>query len=138
MRVVEFRRRRRNGAERKGMRMRGVVEGDPGLAGEHTGRTPGSRNGQSPLEPETAARAEALARRIREHREAFACSQQEFAKESGISRATLSKIEQGHIYPSMQVRRKLARALGVGPQELWNIRPEDLTGRSEESEKKAS
>ena len=43
--------------------------------------------------PETAARAEALARRIREHREAFACSQQEFARESGISRATLSKHE---------------------------------------------
>ena len=115
-----------------------TVEGDPGLAGERSGRTAGSRNSQSPLEPENAARAEALARRIREHREAFACSQQEFAKESGISRATLSKIEQGHIYPSMQVRRKLARALGVGPQELWNIRPEDLTGRSEENEKKAS
>ena len=138
MTVVEFRGRRREDAERKGMRMRGVVEGDPGLAGERTGRTPSSRNGQSPLGPETAARAEALARRIREHREAFACSQQEFAKESGISRATLSKIEQGHIYPSMRVRRKLARALGVGPQELWNIRPEDLTSRSEESEKKAS
>ena len=43
--------------------------------------------------PETAARTEALACRIREHREAFACSQQEFARESGISRATLSKHE---------------------------------------------
>ena len=138
MTVVEFRRRRRNGAERKGMRMRGAVEGDPGLAGERTGRTPGSRNGQSPLEPEIAARAEALARRIREHREAFAFSQQEFAKESGISRATLSKIEQGHIYPSMQVRRKLAKALGVAPQELWNARPEDVTDRGEKSTRRAS
>jgi DNA-binding XRE family transcriptional regulator len=138
MTVVEFRRRRRGSAERKGMRMRGSVEGDLGLTGERPGRTPGSRNGQSPLEPETAARAEALARRIRDHREAFACSQQEFAQESGISRATLSKIEQGHIYPSMQIRKKLARALGVGPQELWNIRPEDLTDRGEESKKQAS
>jgi transcriptional regulator with XRE-family HTH domain len=86
----------------------------------------------------TAARAEALARRIRDHREAFACSQQEFAQECGISRATLSKIEQGHIYPSRQIRKKLARALGVGPQELWNIRPEDLGDRGEESEKQAS
>jgi transcriptional regulator with XRE-family HTH domain len=85
-----------------------------------------------------AARAEALARRIREHREAFACSQQEFAEESGISRATLSKIEQGHIYPSMQIRKKLAKALGVGPQELWNMRPEDLTDWGEESKKRAS
>jgi DNA-binding XRE family transcriptional regulator len=138
MTVVEFRRRRRRGAERKGMRMRGAVEVDPGLAGDRSGRRPDSRNGQSPLEPETAARAEALARRIRDHREAFACSQQEFAKESGISRATLSKIEQGHIYPSMRIRKKLAKALGVGPQELWNIRSEDLRDRDEESEKQAS
>lgn len=121
MTVVEFRRRRRRGVERKGMRMRGAVEGDVGLAG--------SGNGQS--SPEMVARAEALARRVRDHREAFACSQQEFAQESGISRATLSKIEQGHIYPSIQIRKKLARALGVGPQELWNIVPEDLTDRDE-------
>jgi DNA-binding XRE family transcriptional regulator len=136
MTVVEFRRRRRGGAERKGMRMRGAVEGDLGFAGERAGRVPGSGNGRS--SPETAARAEALARRIRAHRQAFACSQQEFAQESGISRATLSKIEQGRIYPSIQIRKKLARALGVGPQELWNIRPEDLTDRSEESKKQAS
>jgi transcriptional regulator with XRE-family HTH domain len=31
---------------------------------------------------------------------------------------TLSKIEQGYIYPSMRIRKKLAKALGVGPQEL--------------------
>ncbi len=85
-----------------------------------------------------AARAEALARRIREHREAFACSQQEFAQESGISRATLSKIEQGHTYPSMRIRKKLAEALGVGPQELWNMRPEDLAHQGEESREQAS
>lgn len=108
------------------MRMRGAVEGDLGLA----------RNGQ--LSPEMAARAEALAQRIRAHREAFAFSQQEFARESGISRATLSKIEQGRIYPSIQIRKKLATALGVGPQELWNIRPEDLAGRGEESKQQVS
>jgi DNA-binding XRE family transcriptional regulator len=128
MTVVEFRRRRRGGAERKGIGMRGAIEGDLGLAGSGNGRS----------SPEMAARAEALARRIRDHREAFAFSQQEFARESGISRATLSKIEQGRIYPSMQVRKKLARALGVGPQELWNIRPEDLKDRGEESNEQAS
>jgi transcriptional regulator with XRE-family HTH domain len=63
---------------------------------------------------------------------------EEFAKESGISRATLSKIEQGHIYPSMQIRRKLAKALGVGPQVLWNARPEDLKDRSQQRRKQAS
>ena len=135
MTVVEFRRRRRRGAERKGTRMHGAIEGDLGLAGERSSQAPGSRNGQPSLEAETAARAEALGRRIREHREAFACSQQEFAQQSSISRATLSKIEQGHIYPSMRIRKKLAKALRVGPQELWNMRPEVLT---DDSKKQAS
>ncbi len=139
MTVVEFKRRKRRSAERKGMSMHGTVESDLGLAGGNPGRTRDIENGRSgTFDPETKARAQALAGRIREHREAFACSQQEFAEESGISRATLSKIEQGHIYPSRQIRKKLARALGVGPQELWNMRPEDLTGLGEESEKQAS
>ena len=119
--------------------MRGTVEGDLGFAEGSLDRTRDSKDGRSgTLDPEMEARTEALARWIREHREAFACSQQEFAQESGISRATLSKIEQGHIYPSMQVRRKLAKALGVGPQELWNLRSETLTGRDEEHTKQAS
>ncbi len=139
MTVVEFGRRRRRGAERKGMRMRGAVEGNLGFADGNPGRTQEGRDGRlGTLVPEMTARAEALARRIREHREEFACSQQEFARESGISRATLSKIEQGHIYPSMQIRRKLAKALGVGPQELWNTRPEGITHRSEGNENQAS
>jgi DNA-binding XRE family transcriptional regulator len=137
--VVDFGRRRRESVERKGMGMRGAVEGDLGFADGGSGRARDSRNGRSDaFESEMAARVEALARRIRDHREEFARSQEEFAKASGISRATLSKIEQGHIYPSMQVRRKLAKALGVGPQELWNLRSETLTGRDEESTKQAS
>ena len=136
MTVVEFRRRRRRRVERKGIGMQGTVEGDLGFAEGSFDRARGARS--SKPDSEMVARAEALASWIREHREAFACSQQEFAEESGISRATLSKIEQGHIYPSMQVRRKLAKALGVGPQELWNLRSEALTGRDEESTKQAS
>jgi DNA-binding XRE family transcriptional regulator len=139
MTVVEFGRRRRRSAERKGMIMRGAIEGDLGFAGGGLGRTRDGRNGRSgTLEPEMAERVEALARRIREHREEFACSQEEFARASGISRATLSKIEQGHIYPSMRVRKKLAKTLGVGPQELWNARSEDPTDRSQQSTKQAS
>src|SRR5215203_3658333 len=137
MTVVEFRRRRR--VERKGMAMHGTVEGDFGFAKGSLERTRDGGGGRSgTLDPEMLARAEALASRLREHREAYACSQQEFAEQSGISRATLSKIEQGRIYPSMQVRRKLAKALGVGPQELWNLRPEGMTDRSEENTKQAS
>ena len=139
MKVVEFKGRRRRGVERKGIGMHGTVEGDLGFAEGSFDRTRDGEGGRSgTLDPEMVARTEALASWIREHREAFACSQQEFAEESGISRATLSKIEQGHIYPSMQVRRKLARALGVGPQELWNTRPEGITDRGEESTKQAS
>ncbi len=136
MKVVEFKRRRRKRVERKGIGMHGTVEGELGFAEGSFDRARGTRS--SKPDPEMVARAEALASRIRERREAFACSQQEFAEESGISRATLSKIEQGHIYPSMQVRRKLAKALGVGPQELWNLQSEVLTGRGEESTKQAS
>jgi DNA-binding XRE family transcriptional regulator len=136
MKVVEFKSRRRKRVERKGIGMHGTVEGDLGFAEGSLDRARGARS--SKPDSEMVARTEALARWIREHREAFACSQQEFAEESGISRATLSKIEQGHIYPSMQVRRKLAKALGVGPQELWNLQSEVLTGRGEESTKQAS
>ena len=139
MTVVEFRRRRRRRVERKGIGMQGTVEGDLGFSEGSLDRTRDGGDGRSgTLDPKMVARAEALANWIREYREAFACSQQEFAEQSGISRATLSKIEQGHIYPSMQVRRKLAKALGVGPQELWNLRSEALTGRDEESTKQAS
>ncbi len=118
------------------MGMYGTVGGDLGFTEGEFDRARGARSGGP--DSEMVARTEALARWIREHREAFACSQQEFARESGISRATLSKIEQGHIYPSMQVRRKLARALGVGPQELWNTRQEGIRDRVEESTKQAS
>jgi DNA-binding XRE family transcriptional regulator len=136
MTVVEFERRRRRRVERKDMGMYGTVGGDLGFTEGDLDRARGARSSRP--DSEMVARTEALARWIREHREAFACSQQEFARESGISRATLSKIEQGHIYPSMQVRRKLAKALGVGPQELWNLRSEALTGRDGESTKQAS
>ena len=118
--------------------MHGAMGNDLGFAdgGSRLERSGESREGN--LDPDAQARASALAGRVREHREAFALSQQEFAEASGISRATLSKIEQGRIYPSMQVRKKLARALGVGPQELWNVRPEDLQKRENTRRKQAS
>jgi DNA-binding XRE family transcriptional regulator len=139
MTVVEFRRRRRRGAERKDMHMHEAVESNLGFAGRSHGQTRDSSNDRSStLDAEMAARAEALARRIREYREVFAFSQQEFAEESGISRATLSKVEQGHIYPSMQIRKKLAKALGVGPQELWNTQPDSFTDHRGTNNKVAS
>ena len=44
-------------------------------------------------------RARALACLVLDHREGLGLSQSEFAQEAGISRATLSKIEQGRLYP---------------------------------------
>ena len=121
------------------MGMYGTVGGDLGFTEGDLDRTRGGEGSRSSaLDPEMVARAEALASWVREHREAFACSQQEFAEESGISRATLSKIEQGHIYPSLRVRIKLAKALCGGPQDLWNTRPGGITDRGEESTNQAS
>ena len=138
MTVVEFARERRGGAGR-GMRMHGAISNDLGFAGGGSGlERAGEGRRAGGLDPDAAARAEALARRVREHREEFALSQQEFARESGISRATLSKIEQGRIYPSMQVRKKLARALGVGPQDLWNTHPKGLSDGEKAGRRQAS
>lgn len=138
MTVVEFARERRGGVGRKGIRMNGAISNDLDFTGGGARLERYGEDRKRNLDPDAEARAQALARWVREHREAFACSQQEFAKESGISRATLSKIEQGRIYPSMQVRKKLARALGVGPQELWNARPEGLQSRGKTERKQAS
>ena len=119
------------------MRMHGAMSNDLGFAGgSRLERSEEGREGN--IDPDAQSRASALAGRVREHREAFALSQQEFAGACGISRATLSKIEQGRLYPSMQVRKKLARALGVEPQELWNVRPEDLQKREKTEAKQAS
>jgi len=48
---------------------------------------------------------------VLDHREGLGLSQREFAKESGISRTILSKVEQGALYPGGKVRRKLASAM---------------------------
>lgn len=120
------------------MGMHGTIGNDLGFAGSGTGIGRSGQNRAGVLDADMAARAEALARRVREHREACALNQQEFARESGISRATLSKIEQGHIYPSMQVRRKLAESLGVTPQELWNTRRDNSANKDERSPRQAS
>jgi transcriptional regulator with XRE-family HTH domain len=69
-------------------------------------------------------KAGALARMVLDHREGLGLSQREFAKESGISRTILSKVEQGELYPGGKVRRKLAAAMDLTPMELWWIGPD--------------
>ena len=77
-------------------------------------------------------KAGALARMVLEHREGLGLSQREFAKESGISRTILSKVEQGELYPGGKVRRKLASAMYLTPMDLWWIGP-DAEHRQENS-----
>ena len=87
-------------------------------------------------EPDEAGRADdkagALARMVLDHREGLGLSQREFAKESGISRTILSKVEQGQLYPGGKVRRKLAAAMDLTPMDLWWIGP-DAEHRRENS-----
>ena len=69
---------------------------------------------------------------VLDHREGLGLSQREFAKESGISRTILSKVEQGELYPGGKVRRKLAAAMDITPMDLWWIGP-DAEHRQENS-----
>lgn len=69
--------------------------------------------------------SELLARMILRCRERHALSQQQFSELSGVGRATLSKIEQGRLFPAKIIRRKLAAALSITPEQLWEAVNED-------------
>jgi transcriptional regulator with XRE-family HTH domain len=94
---------------------------------EASGRATGGLFGREPDD-----KAGALARMVLDHREGLGLSQREFAKESGISRTILSKVERGELYPGGKVRRKLAAAMDLTPMDLWWIGP-DAERRRENS-----
>ena len=58
--------------------------------------------------------------RLRELRERAALSQEDLAGKSGVSRATIARLEAGERPARPSTRRKLAEALGVLPDELTN------------------
>ena len=92
---------------------------------EASGRATGDVLGREPNEAGcTEDKAAALARIVLDHREGLGLSQREFAKESGISRTILSKVERGELYPGGKVRRKLAAAMELTPMDLWWIGPD--------------
>jgi ribosome-binding protein aMBF1 (putative translation factor) len=100
---------------------------------EASGRATGGVFGREPDEAGfTDDKAGALARMVLDHREGLGLSQREFAKESGISRTILSKVERGELYPGGKVRRKLAVAMDLTPMDLWWIGP-DAERRRENS-----
>jgi transcriptional regulator with XRE-family HTH domain len=60
-------------------------------------------------------------RRLKELRRLRALSQQELAEESGVGRATISRIERGETGAHGRTLRRLAQALGVGVEELVRV-----------------
>jgi transcriptional regulator with XRE-family HTH domain len=60
-----------------------------------------------------------LAANIREMRRRAAMTQDELAREAGVSGMTLSRIERGESEPRASTLRKLAKALEVKPQDLF-------------------
>jgi transcriptional regulator with XRE-family HTH domain len=58
--------------------------------------------------------------RLRELRDRAALSQEDLAEKSGVSRGTIADLEAGKRPARPSTRRKLAKALGVQPDELSN------------------
>ena len=63
-------------------------------------------------------------RRLREIRESQYLSQEDLAERSGVSRVSISKLEQGQVQARFVTTRKLASALDVDPDELVGKREE--------------
>jgi transcriptional regulator with XRE-family HTH domain len=59
--------------------------------------------------------------RLKALRRLRALSQEELAEESGVGRATISRIERGETGAHGRTLRRLAKALGVGVEELVRI-----------------
>lgn len=57
-------------------------------------------------------------KRLKTLRRLRAMSQEELAEESGVGRATISRIERGETGAHGRTLRRLAQALGVGVEEL--------------------
>jgi transcriptional regulator with XRE-family HTH domain len=70
-----------------------------------------------------------LAINLRRARLARFWSQSELAERSGVSRATIARVELGEYLPQLRTIRRLAEALQVPPQELVTV--EELEGGAE-------
>lgn len=68
-----------------------------------------------------------LAEKLREHRDLKAITQEELARAAGLSRSMIANIERGAYLPRKRARRKLADALGVPLEDLFEP-PRDREG----------
>jgi transcriptional regulator with XRE-family HTH domain len=69
---------------------------------------------------------------LRSVRERLFVTQEELAERTGMSRASISRIESGQQRPRISTVRKLAAALGVSPETLidWNGEESVETGKA--------
>lgn len=68
-----------------------------------------------------------LGKRIKKIRESKNFTQEYLAELVGIEQATLSNIERGKSYPSVDTLQKIADSLGVEPYLLYKIEENKLT-----------
>lgn len=83
---------------------------------------------------------DALAENIRRLRAAAGLTQAELAAKAGLPRATLASMEQPGTNPGIQAVQAVARALGVGLDDLADPRPEErhyLVGPREQQDYRA-
>jgi len=66
-----------------------------------------------------------VSNRIRAHREAAGLTQAELARSIGVTRQTLIAIEQEKYSPSLELAFQIARAFGVGLDDLFQY-PEPI------------
>ena len=75
--------------------------------------------GAGSLREDEQDRVAVLARRMKAYRERKALTQAEFAEACGVSRAMVANIERVAYYPGKRTRRRLAEALGVPVEDLF-------------------
>lgn len=70
--------------------------------------------------------------RLRAVREWLFVTQEELATRTGMSRATISRLEGGQQRPRISTVRKLAEALGVAPEDLvnWTAAEDEEAGKA--------
>jgi len=69
-----------------------------------------------------------LRNRLRKYRKAAGgLTQQELADRTGVTRQSIISIERGRFRPSVELALKLARALGVSVEELFELVDEETS-----------
>ena len=62
-----------------------------------------------------------LSNRLREHRARHGLTQEQLAERVGVTRKTINTVETGRFVPSTVLALRLARAFGVGVEELFQL-----------------